>query len=345
MKAYVLNGVGDISLDDVSYSKITEDSVLVKVKAAGICGSDIPRIYSTGAHVHPIVPGHEFSGEIVDAKEAELIGKRVGIFPLIPCMKCECCKKKQYEMCRSYSYLGSRCDGGFAEYVLVPKWNIIELPDSVSYKAAAMLEPIAVSVHAVRRALLAKEYDVKRDIAVVSGMGTIGLITAYILKNEGFEKVIALGNKEVQRKQAEKIGIIEGDFINVFEDEVPNDFLGRSTFTFECVGNNESLSMAISLAAPDGVVMLVGNPHSDIFLEKNNYWKILRNELTVLGTWNSSFTKEEEDDWHYALKLISDGKLEPEKLISHEFCLEELEKGFEIMRDKKEPYIKIMGVF
>lgn len=78
--------------------------------------------------------------------------KRVGVFPLIPCGACMFCKKKQYEMCRNYSYLGSRQDGGFAEYVAVPEWNLIELPESVLFEEAVMMEPMSVAVHAIRRA-------------------------------------------------------------------------------------------------------------------------------------------------------------------------------------------------
>ena len=79
--------------------------------------------------------------------------KRVGVFPLIPCGKCGPCRQKKYEMCRSYNYLGSRCDGGFAEYAAVPVANLIELPENVSFEEAAMLEPMAVAVHAMRQGI------------------------------------------------------------------------------------------------------------------------------------------------------------------------------------------------
>ena len=139
MKAQVLHGIGDIRYEETDKPRIEKDWVLVKVKAAGVCGSDIPRIYKTGAHVHPIATGHEFSGEVIETADDNFSwrGKRVGIFPLIPCGECINCKKKMYEMCSNYNYLGSRCNGGFAEYAAVPEWNLIELPDNVSYKQAA----------------------------------------------------------------------------------------------------------------------------------------------------------------------------------------------------------------
>ena len=187
-------------------------------------------------------------------------------------------------------------------------------------------------------------------MAVVSGMGTIGLLTACILKQEGFERIYALGNKEVQRAQAERIGVLGEAFINVNEltlDKAVLENLKRdgADFVFECVGNNDSVSLTVSLAAPGGVVMFVGNPHSDMVFQKDVYWKILRNELIVLGTWNSSFTKEKDDDWNYAIDLLKKGIFAPEKLITHEYAMSDLMNGFDLMKEKKEPYIKVMGVF
>ena len=95
---------------------------MIEVQAAGICGSDIPRIFTTGTYHFPTIPGHEFSGKVVevfDESGVSWLGKRVGIFPLIPCKECAPCQKEAYEMCTNYNYLGSRCDGGFAEYSLI----------------------------------------------------------------------------------------------------------------------------------------------------------------------------------------------------------------------------------
>ncbi len=154
MKAWVLHNIGNITLDAVTIPRPAAGEVLLKVRAAGICGSDIPRIYDTGAHSMPLIPGHEFAGEVAGVGAGvsdSWIGKRTGVFPLIPCRRCRPCSERRYEMCRGYSYLGSRRDGGFAEYVVVPEWNLIELAANVSYEEAAMSEPMAVAVHAIRR--------------------------------------------------------------------------------------------------------------------------------------------------------------------------------------------------
>lgn len=142
------------------------------------------------------------------------------------------------------------------------------------------------------------------------------------------------------------------------------DGVGADVF-FECVGKNETLTLGIEHTAPAGKVMLVGNPFSDMNLEKSVYWKILRNQLTVTGTWNSSFsnvlfqkkdlpeykTYEEkegygysrEDDWHYVLRRLKQKRISPADLISHRLSLDELQQGFHIMRDKTEDYVKIVA--
>ena len=121
------------------------------------------------------------------------------------------------------------------------------------------------------------------------------------------------------------------------------DSLGADVF-FECVGKNDTINLAVNAAAPEGKVKLVGNPASDISFSQNIYWKILRRQLKVSGTWNSSFTKEETDDWHYCLDLMASGKADPSNLITHRFSLDNMEEGLHIMRDKTEDYIKIMTV-
>ena len=113
---------------------------------------------------------------------------------------------------------------------------------------------------------------------------------------------------------------------------------------FECVGKVETIRCAVANTAPEGQVQLIGNPASDIDFDKNLYWKILRNQLTVKGSWNSSFTHDESDDWHYVLKLLGEGKIAPQKFITKRLSFDKLEQGLLPMRDKTEEYIKIMLV-
>ncbi|MBD5471151.1 MAG: galactitol-1-phosphate 5-dehydrogenase [Lachnospiraceae bacterium] len=345
MKAWVLHDVNDIRFEEVNEPQPKADEVIVSVKAAGICGSDIPRIYKTGAHVHPLIPGHEFSGQVVktgDNVDSAWIGKRVGIFPLIPCGRCAACRKQQYEMCREYSYLGSRRDGGFAEYAAAPEWNLIELPENVSYEEAAMLEPMAVAVHAMRRV-----NPNPKDTAVICGLGTIGMFLLMFLLDAGIENIFVVGNKEFQRNIVLKMGLDVNNYCDSKTQSVSEWLLERTQglgadVFFECVGKNETVSQAVDFTAPGGRICLVGNPYSDMLLEKSVYWKILRNQLIITGTWNSSFTHEKDDDWHYVLGRLEQKRISPKELISHELNLDDAEKGFLTMLEKREDYIKIM---
>lgn len=349
-KAWVLESVGNINYKDVEIPQPAEGEVLIRVKAAGICGSDVPRTYQNGAHKMPLIIGHEFSGEVVEASAGNesWVGKRVGIFPLIPCKKCGPCQNKQYEMCRDYDYVGSRRDGAFAEYVSVPAWNLIELPENVSFEQAAMLEPMAVAVHAMRKGLSVLEANShikeKKEVAIgISGLGTIGLLLASFLKEAGYENLYVVGNKDAQFALAEKLGIKKSHICDLRKENPTTWFSDMNlSLYFDCVGKSETISLGAEVLSPAGTMVCVGNPYSDITFPQNTYWKILRNQLTLVGTWNSSFTKEETDDWHYVLARLKSQSVHPEQFISHCLSIEELEKGLLIMKDKTEEYCKIV---
>ena len=348
MKAWVLHNVGDIRMETLREPDLAENEVLVAVKAAGICGSDILRIYQTGAHVHPLVPGHEFSGVV--AKTGKDVdknwkGMRVAVCPLIPCRSCLQCQKQQYEMCRNYDYLGSRRDGGFAEYAAVPAANLLPIPDHLSFEEAAMLEPMAVAVHAMRRVL-----PKTSEMVVVCGLGTIGMLLLMFLQAAGIRNIYAVGNKEYQKHIVLKMGLAEEYYCDSTMQNVSQWMVrhsggyGTDVF-FDCVGKNETFVQALKSTMPGGKVCLVGNPDSDIKLEKQVYWTILCNQITVSGIWNASFTNSLEDDWHFVLDRVSAKQVHPMKLITHRFSIEEMEHGWHIMRDKLEDYVKIMGIY
>lgn len=344
MKALVLEDIGKLQYKEVKKAVAKEGEVLLKVMACGVCGSDIPRSYKDGAHSMPLIIGHEFAGIVDSVGEnvnSGLIEKRVGVFPLIPCKKCAPCLKKQYEMCKNYSYLGSRRDGGFAEYVAVPEWNLIDLPDNVSMETAAMLEPMAVAVHAMRQLEISED-----DKVVICGLGTIGTLLTMFLLEKGIKNICVIGNKEFQKKTIVEMGIAEDNYCDS-KKQSAYDFimdktegLGADVF-FECVGSNETVTLAVESASFRGKVCMVGNPHSDMIFDKNIYWKILRNQLTINGTWNSSYYGE-GDDWNYVMDRLKKGLINPDKYITHKYDLQNLESGMQIMRDKAEDYIKIM---
>ncbi|MDD7739014.1 MAG: galactitol-1-phosphate 5-dehydrogenase [Fusicatenibacter sp.] len=334
MKAYQLRGIGDLVREETEKPALKPGWVLVQVKAAGICSSDIPRIFQNGTYHFPTIPGHEFSGIVVetaDPQDRELLGKRVGVFPLIPCRKCGACQKKQYELCEYYDYLGSRRDGGFAEYAAVPAWNLVELPENVSYRKAAMLEPLSVALHAVKRGEIRSG-----DTVAVIGSGMIGFAAAQWAKSMGAKSVCVIGRSEEKKKIADRIPGISY-LIQKEMEELP-----LFDCVIEAVGSKEAVETALSIVNPGGRVVLMGNPKSDISLKQAVYWRILRKQISVTGTWNSSYEKDAKCDWSEAVEAMASGEIDVACLISHCYPAERLMEGLELMRTKQEPYCKVM---
>lgn len=360
MKAYVLKGINQLEYTEVEKPLLKEGWALVQVGAAGICESDIPRIYKTGTYHFPTIPGHEFAGKVVevfDKDNSAWVGKRVGVFPLIPCKECFVCKEGRYEMCRNYDYLGSRRDGGFAEYVAVPVWNLIELPDEMSMEAAAMLEPAAVARHAVQRLKVSPE-----DTVALFGLGTIGIMITQWLHIVGVKKVYAVGHHSEHGELMKQTASMQYEYLNGVADKVDDkNEINSSNETdvaiswimdktngegasivIDCVSSPETLAACLNCVRPGGQVLAVGNPKGDMELDKASYWKILRNQIRLTGTWNSSFHHSKEDDWNKAIEACCNGSLKLSKLITHRLPFEELEKGLIVVKDRKEYRNKIV---
>ena len=119
MRALNLYGVNDLRYDEIGLPERKNTEVLLQVKAVGICGSDIPRVFDKGTYHFPTVIGHEFAGIVVEADNTDLIGRNAAVFPLIPCGECSACQCGRYAQCKQYNYYGSRCNGGMSEYIAV----------------------------------------------------------------------------------------------------------------------------------------------------------------------------------------------------------------------------------
>lgn len=332
MKAYVLHNVNDLRYEDVPMPECPKGWAIVQVKAAGICSSDVARVYTKGTYHFPTIPGHEFSGivhAVCDKENEKWIGKRVGVFPLIPCRECSQCQQKQYEMCANYDYIGSRRDGAFAEYVAVPVWNLLPLPNDVPMEVAAMLEPLSVGLHALKKA----EIHTSDNLAVI-GTGMIGISAAQWAKRVTNGKVVVVGRNDNKRALVEKANLAY---------EVHSSFDGQDyNVVIEAVGTPVSVDLALNMVRPGGTVVLMGNPSGDMPLSQNTYWRILRKQLVVKGTWNSFYDGINKSDWTDAIEALSKGDVEVESLISHLLPQTQLMDGLQLMRAHQVPYCKIM---
>lgn len=324
MKCANLHAVNDLRYEITDIPECGEDEVLVKVKRCGICGSDIPRVYTKGTYHFPTIIGHEFSGKVVSDAKNRLTGKKVVIFPLLPCFKCESCKNEKYATCENYDYYGSRRDGGMSEYVAVKRWNLLLMPDKLSYEEGAMCEPVSVARHAVRKLELRQG-----DSLLISGAGPIGIIAGQWAKAFGAEKVYYFDIDPRKLAFAKEMGFLE------YTPGVKIDC------AIEGTGFSDALSKCLQAIDPSGKMVFMGNPSGEITLSQNAYWHILRKELKIFGTWNSSYN-EQENDWKESLKAMSEGIINVKPLITNKFPLSECNAAFEMMRDRKEFFNKVM---
>lgn len=332
MKAYNLYAPGDLRYEDCPRPQCPQGWAVVRVKAAGICSSDVPRILTKGTYHFPTIPGHEFAG-IVDQTGSEAdshwIGKHVGVFPLIPCRHCTPCSQKHYEMCEHYDYVGSRRDGGFAEYVAVPVWNLVALPQQLDFTAAAMLEPLAVALHAVRTG----GAGAGQHVGII-GTGMIGIAAGQWARHLGAAQVTVVGRSETKRQMVEQCGLD-------YTTETGREY----DFVLEAVGSPEAVATAITSTRPGGQLVLMGNPAGDISLPQAVYWRILRKQLTLRGTWNSAYDGTAPSDWTEAVAALAAGDIDVGALVTHTYPQERLRDGLELMARHTEPYCKVMTLW
>jgi len=343
MLACALHEIGRLVCGEVPDPVPAAGEALLKIKASGVCGSDIPRVFSKGTYKFPTVPGHEFAGEIVrvgDGVDGSLVGKAAAVFPLLPCRSCEMCEAGEYALCRDYDYFGSRRDGGFAEYASVPLWNLV-FCDGLSYEELAMAEPAAVSVHALGRAGVSLG-----DVVAIFGAGAIGLMLAAFAHASGAGETVLFDIDEKRLDFAKKNGYAHaydcsGDGWRRALDGLTS---GRGAdIVVEGAGVSASVENCLKAAKPLGKVVLMGNPSGGVSLRQEHYWEILRKQLTIYGTWNSDYTRT-KNDWKTAVSAMASGAVDLKPLVTHRFPLSECAEAFEFVRDRTNFSCRVMFV-
>lgn len=333
MKALNLYGINDLRYEDVPMPARKKGEVTLKIKASGICGSDILRVYDKGAYHYPTIIGHEFSGQIIDADKKELIGRKAAVFPLKPCFKCEACKEFEYAQCHDYDYYGSRCDGGMAEYICVNEFNLVFMPDNLSYEEGALVEPCSVALHAISQTKIKKG-----ETVAVFGAGPIGCMLAMWAKALSAGHIILVDIDQSKVDFAKSLGFDAVNPVNInIEDYIKADVC------IEGAGVPITLEQAIKCAKNFGRVICMGNPAKDMNIPLKTYSLILRKQLHLIGTWNSSYS-EKQNDWAKSLQAMSDGSINALPLVSHRFKLSDNMKAFDLMKNGKEYYNKVMFI-
>lgn len=344
MKAAVLYKNNDIRCVEIDEPRLRPHTVKIRVHATGICGSDVPRVLNHGAHFYPIVLGHEFSGEVVACGEGVTrlkIGDTVSGAPLLPCMDCADCQKGNYSLCKNYSFIGSREQGSFAEYVVIPEANAVRYDSSVPYEQAAMFEPSTVALHGV----LCNDFRGGETVAVL-GCGTIGIFTIQWAKILGARKVIGFDLDNSRLELAKKMGADEvvntknADFL-----EQARDFAGKEgySFVFEAAGNPVTMRLALELAGNKAHVCFIGTPHMQLEFTPTQWENLNRKEMKLTGSWMSYSAPFPGKEWEMTAHYFSTGELKFDpSFIFKKYPLSEVDKAFALYLDPSQVKGKIM---
>lgn len=343
MKAIQMRAPKDLRYEEVPVPEPKDDEVLIKVMAVGVCGSDIPRMLVYGAHVSPIIPGHEFAGKIVSTgskvtKWKE--GDKVSAAPLIPCGKCEWCRKGIYSLCEDYKYYGSRNDGAYAQYLAVKQDNLLRLDEKTPYAWGATIDPAANAVHAFLQGEGTGE-----DTVCVYGLGAIGLFAVQYARVLGCPKIIAVDVNDGKLAVAEKCGAT--DVINSLREDPVAKILeltgGKGvTLAMDMSGVPAAQHQAILSAGKMGRVVYLGISHKGLELSEKAVDQIQRYQLTLRGSWNSFSNPFPGFEWTESARLMNEKGFDPDLLISHRLGLEELPGIFRQIDEKSIVYNKIM---
>ena len=327
MKALLLSDYKKLSVVDMPTPDIGEDDVLVRVRACGICGSDIHGYDgSTGRRIPPLVMGHEAAGVIervgraVDTFNA---GDRVTFDSTVSCGKCDYCRRGQMNLCDNRTVLGVSCadyrrHGAFAEYVSVPARILYKLPDNLPFERAALIEAVSIAVHAVGRHVPKPD-----DTVVVVGAGMIGVLVIQVLKNKGCRNIIAVDVDNEKLALAKRLGAARG--LNPKESDVPAAVRGLTggngaDASFEVVGHSDTVLTAIRCLRKGGTVVLIGNlsPKVELPLQE-----VVSREISVLGSCASS------GEYPECIELLARGSVDVDPLVSLKASLEEAPDLFE----------------
>ncbi len=317
MKTAVYYNNNDIRIEDRPMPEIQEGELLVKVRASGICGTDLMEWYRIKKA--PRVLGHEMTGEIVESKSDKFkVGQRVFVSHHVPCNECKYCLAGNHTACETL-HKGNYDPGGFSEFVRVPKINVKNgtylLPGNVSYEEGTIIEPLACVVRAQRI------IDIREGQTIlVIGSGISGLLNIGLAKLRK-AKVIATDINGYRLKKAKESGA----------DEVYNaneELRVKADRIIMCTGAMPAFEGAFRYIDKKGIIMLFAIPNRNISIPVEDFW---RNELAIVSSYGAAPVDLEE-----ALELIRDKKINVKDLITHKVKLEEIQKGFKIAGEGKE---------
>ena len=331
MKAAVIYGPMNIKVEEIEMPAPGYGEVLIKVKAAGICGSDLHYHRSKSENsAKRIMSGHELSGKVTaigDGVSRFVVGDRVGVEPLLGCGKCRFCLMGEYQLCKELTHPG----GGFREYTVLREDKVFLLPDNVSYEEAAILDCLAVGVHAIHRA-----GTTITDSIAVMGDGAIGLSVLEVAKATEVRKAALIGHHNSNLEIARKVGADIA--VNSLTDDVTEEIMRLTDgagcdVVFETVGgSSDTMEKAFQIAKPGGKIVVIGIFTREMSMD---LLKPLRYEIDIIFSYSYS-TWKGIPEFEIALDMLSRGMLDAKSLITHRFPLDRINDAFQAALNKSE---------
>ncbi len=320
MKALVFEAPGRMPLRDRPRPVAGPGEVVVEVRAAGICGSDVHGFTGqTGRRTPGVVMGHEAAGvvmEVGSGVETVRVGDRVALRSILTCGACDQCTDGRANTCRNRRGLGMALDGAYAELVAVPAVLAVRIPESVSFHAAALVEPLAVALHAARAVRAGSHQRV-----LIAGAGTIGLLVLLALRAEGTGRVVVT-DRSAHRLEAARLAGAEVTVLVSSDDAVPailDATGGGADVAVDAVGIASALQQVVAAVRPGGRVICLGNSDPTVELPLQD---VVSREVGLVGSYG--FTTEFEE----AIELIASGRLDPTSLVQHVAPLADGERLF-----------------
>lgn len=332
MKGVVVSEVKQLDVLDFPIPEATEGYVTIKVKYCGVCGSD--RHFWEQAWIKGVILGHEFIGTVSDPGASSFrVGERVAAMAFNPCGECAPCKRGEINLCPTggFQMLGVGNNGGFGEYVKVREDMVRRLPDNVSDKQAALIEPTTVAMHGLNRGGVGEDSRV-----LITGAGAIGLLAAAGAKALGAAFVGTTARNPQRIALAESQPYVDQAFDGKDESlkETILGVAGEITHVIECSGSDAMLGFAADILAPGGKIVVIGQPSDDM-----RYLGALlqTKEASLLSSF--IFTP---DDFDQVIKMMGEGKLDVEALVTDVIGPDDVQETFEEMDSGKKFVIKVL---
>jgi L-iditol 2-dehydrogenase len=341
MKAMMLTGIRNMEMKNIPTPVLTNDhDVKIKMSVVGVCGSDIH--YYTAGKIgsqvvrYPFTVGHEGAGIVVETGRSVTRvkpGDRVAIEPAMPCWECDQCKSGRHHTCRKLRFLGcpGQAEGCLMEYIIMPETSCIPIDANLSADEAAISEPLAIGVYAVKKSIPLASAKIG-----ILGSGPIGMSVMLAAKAGGCSHIYMTDRLEGRLEVVRRAGA--GYAGNIDTADVTKEILQLEPLmldaVFECCGQQEALNQAFDLLKPGGKLVMVGIPEFD-------YWKVPA-DVARRKEINLQNIRRQVDCTEEALQLMSTGKIDVSRMATHRFSFEDTPRAFDLVAGYQDGVMKAM---